>query len=370
MKSIFAITLFIAVSGSAWAQPLEGKKVDLNIVAHQDDDILFMNPDILKAVVSGRRQVTVFITAGNVYMSHMAYALARERGAIDGYVKLLQLADAIRAGDLEMDFTEKFTGDSVFPVGYPEWRMTCAPYTEALAGPGTVSWQTGTRLIGSRNVDVATIGEEAGRPRATLIFLRVHSSGGVAGGSIRIDDTTPTTLANLEQLFAETQTEIESPFPDISYTKDELISQLVEIMKAERPEVVRTQDTAPGIDVDGADALQVPNLGHSGNLPLALYDHSDHVWGGRFAEEALRQYRDAKNKSKPAYETYKGYNVEWSQDRQARLNARFFCLKKSIMYQYALHDEFVIDNPQAMTFEAFSYLFIGYQDRAKQRLPQ
>ena len=43
------------------ASPIKlDKKVDLNIVAHQDDDIVFMNPDILNAVVQGHRQVTIY----------------------------------------------------------------------------------------------------------------------------------------------------------------------------------------------------------------------------------------------------------------------------------------------------------------------
>ncbi len=40
--------------------------VDVNIVAHQDDDVLFMNPDILKSVVAGHRQVTVYITSASL----------------------------------------------------------------------------------------------------------------------------------------------------------------------------------------------------------------------------------------------------------------------------------------------------------------
>ena len=92
--------------------------VDLNIVAHQDDDILFMNPDILNSVVAGHRQVTVYITAGNVDPDDQAYAIEREEGAIAGYPKLLQLADAMRADAHHFDdFTGTFDGDSRFPGG-------------------------------------------------------------------------------------------------------------------------------------------------------------------------------------------------------------------------------------------------------------
>src|SRR5690349_8766210 len=38
---------------------------DLVIVAHQDDDLLFMQPDLLEAVRRGRGVTTVYVTAGN-----------------------------------------------------------------------------------------------------------------------------------------------------------------------------------------------------------------------------------------------------------------------------------------------------------------
>jgi hypothetical protein len=90
-RYICAVGLLICFAQYTWASPAP---VDLNIVAHQDDDILFMNPDILYQVVAGHRQVTVYITAGNIGRSDdvlglppgdPAYPLAREAGAIAGY---------------------------------------------------------------------------------------------------------------------------------------------------------------------------------------------------------------------------------------------------------------------------------------------
>ena len=43
----------------------EAAKVDVNIVAHEDDDLLFMQLDILDAYKEGYGQVTVYITSGN-----------------------------------------------------------------------------------------------------------------------------------------------------------------------------------------------------------------------------------------------------------------------------------------------------------------
>src|SRR6476619_6786273 len=94
-KYICTVGLITCFAQFTWARPPSRTPVDVNIVAHQDDDILFMNPDILKSVVAGHRQVTVYITAGNIGIAgdQHAYSLTREAGAIAGYQKLLQLAD-------------------------------------------------------------------------------------------------------------------------------------------------------------------------------------------------------------------------------------------------------------------------------------
>ena len=56
--------------------------VDVYIVAHQDDDLLFMNPDIERSIQSGNQVVVVHVTAGNVRRDAMAnrYWANRERG--------------------------------------------------------------------------------------------------------------------------------------------------------------------------------------------------------------------------------------------------------------------------------------------------
>lgn len=45
-------------------QPL-AQTADLVIVAHQDDDLLFMQPDVIEAVRAGKGVTTVYVTAGN-----------------------------------------------------------------------------------------------------------------------------------------------------------------------------------------------------------------------------------------------------------------------------------------------------------------
>lgn len=60
----------------------------MNVVAHQDDDLLFMNPDLLQSINAGHCVRTVYLTAGDSG-SDVFYWLARERGSMAAYSKML-----------------------------------------------------------------------------------------------------------------------------------------------------------------------------------------------------------------------------------------------------------------------------------------
>jgi len=60
----------------------------LNIVAHQDDDLLFMNPDIMRDIQAGKCSRTIYLTAGDAG-SGRYYALKREQGSEAAYSTML-----------------------------------------------------------------------------------------------------------------------------------------------------------------------------------------------------------------------------------------------------------------------------------------
>ena len=128
--------------------------VNMNIVAHQDDDILFMNPDILNSVVAGNRQVTVYITAGNIGLADATacppgdpqYPIARENGAIAGYLKLLDLAGKIQ---MFTGFTQSFAGDSRYPQGCFNTCLSCDPWETELSTAGSCHF---CRVLSARRV--------------------------------------------------------------------------------------------------------------------------------------------------------------------------------------------------------------------------
>jgi len=158
-KYICAVGLLICFGQTTWAQNPTPAPVDLNIVAHQDDDILFMNPDILNTVlIAGHHQVTVYITGGNIGLKDFdnglgtdpQYVLDREEGAIAGYSKLLQLADVKKADanhfhDLDADANpppaQTFTtGDSRAPVDCLSACFACAEHACELSTAGVPGW--------------------------------------------------------------------------------------------------------------------------------------------------------------------------------------------------------------------------------------
>lgn len=75
----------------------------LNVVAHEDDDLLFMNPDVNEAIRRGDCVRTVYVTAGDSGNDHL-YWLGRERGSKAAYAAMLNQQDNIwidRIGRLE-----------------------------------------------------------------------------------------------------------------------------------------------------------------------------------------------------------------------------------------------------------------------------
>lgn len=60
----------------------------MNIVAHEDDDLLFMNPDVMQALRDGDCVRTVYLTAGDAGHDQL-YWLGRERGSKAAYATML-----------------------------------------------------------------------------------------------------------------------------------------------------------------------------------------------------------------------------------------------------------------------------------------
>ena len=67
-----------------------GTCTDLYVVAHEDDDLLFMNPDLAADLAGGHRVIVVYVTAGELSdPSTASYWQGRERGMLAAYGALV-----------------------------------------------------------------------------------------------------------------------------------------------------------------------------------------------------------------------------------------------------------------------------------------
>jgi hypothetical protein len=93
--------------------------VDINFVAHQDDDALFMQPDIINSYLKESvAQVTVYLTCGNdEQWDDLVYIRRREQGAMDAFAQMGQ----IKAGQMGRN------------AGYVRWMLKQKNYGPVVA---------------------------------------------------------------------------------------------------------------------------------------------------------------------------------------------------------------------------------------------
>lgn len=89
-----------------------GHRTILQIVAHEDDDLLFMNPDLLHSIQQGDCVRTIYITAGDAGGGKF-YWLGREQGSEAAYETLAHMSS------LWVEQTVKFAGQEFATVASP-----------------------------------------------------------------------------------------------------------------------------------------------------------------------------------------------------------------------------------------------------------
>ncbi len=155
----------------------------LVVVAHQDDDLLFMNPAIQNDIRSGNCLRTVYVTAGD-NRSPKSYWQAREDGEKAAYAKMAGVQN---------------------------------------------HWRFATLSVSGRQIALATL---ADAPRISLVFMRLpDNADGAEGTAI---------LAQLWDTSADVI--IQSVDGSSSYTKQDLIQTLAALMQQYHAQIIRTQD--------------------------------------------------------------------------------------------------------------------------------
>lgn len=245
----------------------------MQILAHPDDDLYFMNPDLQQSIDANDQLVSVYVTSGE----------ADGRNKVPGRKSsakpnVADYAGARRQG-LRQAYALMATGDTRAP-----WAR------QATALPD------GTPI----EVDVLSH-----RPGIRLIFLGVsqHSSRGTTpNGDLRHLWETPHTV---------TPTLISTGSPvraSHQVTRAGLIDTLAYLMDSYRPTLVRTMDPDPD--------LQVHDAKHRAHHDQRGYsDHPDHTATALFTYAALDRYR-----APHAVTAFRGYyNERWPQALPAQI---------------------------------------------------
>jgi LmbE family N-acetylglucosaminyl deacetylase len=160
----------------------------VNVVAHPDDDLLFLSPGLPRDIAAGRCVTTVFATSGDAGRG-TAYSRERELGMLAAYAHMAQVADA--------------------------WTQT-------------------TATSGVRTVMVATLDAQ---PRIQLVFLRLPDGFLAGGGS---DASGGTSLQQLYEGTIDVLPTVDEPSQ--TYTSAELIQTLGSVMTSAGATSVRTLD--------------------------------------------------------------------------------------------------------------------------------
>lgn len=148
----------------------------INIVAHPDDDLFFVNPLILQDIKAGKCSTTVYVTSGDAGQS-ASYYQKRELGVRAAYAKMAGVAD---------------------------------------------KWTTNTVTVGAKKMTLTTL---VARPSVALYFMNLPDGFADGSGS----DTSGG--ASLEKLYRGTVTSIRTlSTPRQTYTRADLIDTLGRLM--------------------------------------------------------------------------------------------------------------------------------------------
>lgn len=196
-----AVAACAAVAGSASPrQVAAGAPVEvtctrrvMQVVAHADDDLLFMNPDVQADIATpGSCVRTVVVSAGDSGR-RASYWSAREAGARAAYARMAGVADAWSASD---------------------------------AG------------VSGRSLRVQTLTAD---PAVSLVFLRLPDGNRGPGQDGRGFATYG--RVSLERLWAGAVARVTSVDRAETYTKSELVDVLARLMRAFAPGTIRVQDS-------------------------------------------------------------------------------------------------------------------------------
>ncbi|MFD7079979.1 PIG-L family deacetylase [Streptomyces sp. NPDC059918] len=214
----------------------------LEIVAHPDDDLFFINPDLQQSISSGHPVTTVYLTSG-------------EGDGVDLDQHRIQ---ALRSAGLPLPVNKPL---------YSEARQNGIRAAYALMATGTRTSPWRRTVIATAGGGQAELDILKAKPSVQLVWLEMKEAESISGYSpVSLHGLWDGNTSRVPSMLT-TGTPVRKSF---SYNKDQVIATLAGILEHYRPTLVRTQDPTPG---QGRDL-----------------DHQDHIYGARFTQAALSRY--------------------------------------------------------------------------------
>ena len=178
----------------------------MQVVAHEDDDILFMNPDLAHLIAEGKCVRTVFVTAGDAGANQL-YWIGRQQGAEAAYNTLL----------------------------------------------GVPNHQWIEIVVSLDKSHTVTIAHPRGNHSISLIFLHLPD------GSPQGSGFASNNFETLQKLYNRSVSRITSvEGSGEPYTYDDVVSSLTQLMDVYKPSQIHTQSTFPGTQIkDHSDHIAV-----------------------------------------------------------------------------------------------------------------
>jgi LmbE family N-acetylglucosaminyl deacetylase len=186
----------------------DGKMI-VNMVAHQDDDLLFMNPDIIHELKDGKCIRTIYLTAGDDGRGEL-YWLGRQRGAEQAYNTMLGTPQGV-------------------------WTHT---------------------LVQLADKQFVTIANLIGHPNVGLVFLNLPD------GNLTGNGFGATKFESLHKLVSGGIGKIHSVDGQSEYTTEQLTQALTTILQRYKPLIVQAQTpyNMSKVFADHSDHLSVGQL--------------------------------------------------------------------------------------------------------------
>jgi len=160
----------------------------LNVVAHQDDDLLFINPDTLHDIKAGHCVRTIYVTAGDAGTSGQFYWLSREQGSEAAYSKMTGSDDI--------------------------WIQ---------------------RIVKLADNEYISVSNPRGNSKVSLIFMHLPD------GNIKGQGFAASHFESLEKLETGNIGSMEAVYSGSTYSSTQLTDALTVLMHAYQPSEIRTQ---------------------------------------------------------------------------------------------------------------------------------